>query len=166
MRSTVCGLFARYDLAGWTFTHRIEIDEEAMPHSHPLLTLNAEWADDERMALAELVHEQLHWFEEEHAEDRDRAITETRRLYATVPTMRPEGAGDAISTRLHLLVCHLEHQALKMLLGEAAALAQIEALSRHHYCWVYRTVLADETRLAEIVRAHGLIPEPLRIRER
>jgi hypothetical protein len=166
MRSMLTNLFARYDLTGWTFTRKIEVDETAMPHSHPVLTLNADSARDEMMALSELVHEQLHWFEEEHAESRNRAIMATTLYYPSVPTSRPEGAGDETSTRLHLLVCYLEYQALKVLVSEEVARELISALSRHHYCWVYRTVLADERRLAEIIREYGLLPEPLRAVDR
>jgi hypothetical protein len=165
MRRCLRGLFAKYDLGGWTFTRRIEVDEKGWPHSHPVLTLNARSAGDELMALTELVHEQLHWFEEENQESRDRAIEATRRLYPTVPVARPEGAGDETSTRLHVLVCYLEYQAMKILAGTAAARRVIETLSRHHYCWVYRTVLADEARIAAIVREHDLVPAPLRGRE-
>ena len=162
MRTVLWKLCADYDLSGWMFTRSIVVDENAIPHSHPVLTVNVENEHDEQMALAELVHEQLHWFEEEHAEDRDRAIEETNLYYRSVPSARPEGAGDEMSTRLHLLVCYLEFQVLRLLLGEPAARQKIQALSRHHYCWVYRTVLTDEATLAQIVRKHDLLPELLR----
>src|SRR5205823_5677328 len=108
MRDVLLRLLARYDLAGWLFTKLIEVDENAFPHSHPILTLNTAHERDETSALAELVHEQLHWFEEQHAESRERAILETAVHYTKVPSARPEGAGDEGSTRLHLLVCYLE----------------------------------------------------------
>ena len=161
MRAVLARLVDSYDLEPWMFTRTILIDETAMPHSHPVLTVNTETADDEVMALAEFVHEQLHWFEEAHAERRDRAIEATRRPYPVVPVARPEGAGDEFSTRLHLIVCYLEYQAMKVLVGDARARASMVALSRHHYCWVYRTVLTDEPTLAAIVRAHDLVPAPL-----
>jgi hypothetical protein len=162
MRAVLSKLCADHDLSGWIFTQTIEVDEAAMPHSHPVLTLNTENEHDELMALASLVHEQLHWFEEEHAANRDRAIEETTLHYPSVPSARPEGAGDEISTRLHLLVCYLEYQALKVLLGEHVARQTILALSRHHYCWVYRIVLTDERRIESILRNHDLLPETLR----
>jgi hypothetical protein len=51
------------------------------------------------MALAEFVHEQLHWFEETHADARDDAIEETKQLYPVVPIARPDGAGSEVSIR-------------------------------------------------------------------
>lgn len=161
MRETLLDVFARYDLGGWMFTRTIAIDEYDMPHSHPVLTLNTESAHDEVMVMAEFIHEQLHWFEEQQPERRERAIEATRRHYPVVPTERPEGAGNEYSTRLHLLVCLLEYQALKVLTGVGIARATIDSLSRHHYCWVYRTVLSDEATLTEIVRAHEFLPAPL-----
>lgn len=161
MKAVLEHLLEWHDLEPWLFTRAVRIDENGMPHSHPVLTLNAE-CFDETTVLAEFVHEQLHWFEEEHADARDRAIEETKLRYPAVPVARPEGAGSEDSTRLHLIVCYLEFQALKLLLGKEKARAQIETLSRHHYCWVYRTVLEDETLLADIVRHHNLYPEPLR----
>jgi len=161
MRALLSGLLEKYELTGWIFTTKVLVDEGAMPHSHPVLTLNAVHQDDAMMALAELVHEQLHWFEEERAEDRDRAIEETKMWYSSVPSRQPEGAGNETSTRLHLLVCYLEHQALKSLIGDEAARRTIVALSQHHYCWVYRTVLSDEETIGGIIRRHNLVPEPL-----
>lgn len=162
MQRVLYGLFEKYDLSGWTFTRTIEVDEKGWPHSHPVLTLNTANERDEVMALSELVHEQLHWFEEDNQERRDRAIEETKLHYPEVPIARPEGAGDETSTRLHLLVCYLEYQAMKSLVGNRAARQVMEALSRHHYRWVYRTVLAEEAKIAEIIRMHNLVPAPLR----
>jgi hypothetical protein len=38
----------------------------------------------------------------------------------------------------------------------------MHVLGDHHYCWVYRTVLRDEAKIAEIVWKHDLVPAPLR----
>ena len=152
----------KYDLGPWLFTRDVTIDETAFPHSHPVLTLNTAHAGDEAMVLAELIHEQLHWFEEERAADRDRAIEATHALYPQVPTARPEGAGGETSTRLHLLVCMLEHDVLAQLAGPDDARRVIEALSRHHYCWVYRTVLDAAAPIRRLLREHALWPDSLR----
>jgi hypothetical protein len=162
MRALLALLPDRYDLAGWMYTNVIIVDQAANPHSHPVLTLNTAHERNETMALAEFVHEQLHWFEEARAADRDRAIEATRQPYPTVPSPRPDGAGTETSTRLHLLVCYLEYQALKCLLDPERARATIAAISNHHYRWIYQTVLRDEGIIGEIVRRHDLVPEPLR----
>jgi hypothetical protein len=164
MREIVTSLPREYNLAGWILTNVIEIDEGCWPHSHPVLTLNTAFEQNVTMVLTEFVHEQLHWFEEEHADRRDLAIEETKRYYRDVPSARPEGAGDELSTRLHLLICYLEYQAMKLLTGPEKAKEVMLALSRHHYCWVYRTILRDEEKLAGIIRKYDLVPEPLRER--
>ena len=166
MQQLLSSLPEKYDLHGWIYTTNIQVDEGALPHSHPVLTLSAAHDRNETMALAELIHEQLHWFEEENAERRDRAIEETKHLYPTVPVARPEGAGSETSTRLHLLVCYLEYQALKSLLGDSKARQTVMELSRSHYYWVYETVLREEARIADIVWRYDLVPEPLRRAER
>jgi hypothetical protein len=161
-QAAIESLLQAYDFDGLLFTTETAIDEAAFPHSHPVLTLNTVHADNPRRLLAEFVHEQLHWFEEAHAERRDRLIERTFDLYATVPSMPPEGAATETSTRLHLLVCYWEYQALKCLLGTRAAREVIEALARHHYRWVYRMVLHDEARIGRLIEAQDLVPERLR----
>jgi hypothetical protein len=94
MRTALFRILAKYDLTGCIFTNTIEVDEMASPHSHPVLTLNTEYEQNEMMILSEFVHEQLHRFEEAHADSRNRAIEETTLFYRSVPSMRPEGAGD------------------------------------------------------------------------
>jgi hypothetical protein len=154
-------LLRRKDLAPWTWTTELTVDERSYPHSHPRLTLNTACGEDDELLLATFVHEQLHWFEESRAEARDRAIEATRTPFPEVPTQRPAGAGSENSTRLHLLVCQLEFEALCRLLGPDPARETIERLSRHHYGWVYRTVLTQGGVLRRLLKEHDLWPEVL-----
>jgi hypothetical protein len=165
-RTSLQRILAAYDFSGLIFTHEIEIARGVVPHSHPVLTLNTAFADDSKLLLAEFLHEQLHWFEEEHAARRDRVIARTASIYPIVPTAPPEGAAGETSTRLHLLVCYWEYQALKCLLGHASAHDVMCFLSNHHYCWVYRTVLKDEVRIGQLLATEDLFPERLRAMHR
>jgi hypothetical protein len=153
-------LASTYDLRAWTYTERIDIDERACPHSHPVLTLTTGHSSVGHL-LAGLVHEQLHWVEESRAVQRDAVVESTRELYPDVPAARPEGAGDEASTRLHLLVCLLEYRVLALLLGYENASRLVSELGEHHYRWIYRTVQRDAGRIEAIARAHGMLPAPL-----
>jgi hypothetical protein len=156
-------ILATYDLRPFLFTSAITIDETARPHSHPVLTLNTEHAGDEVRLLAELIHEQFHWFEEDRPAIRDAVIETTRELYPAVPSDPVEGSGSEYSTRLHLLVCNLEYSALRLLLGNTRAESVIRDLADHHYKWVYRTVLRDSMRITLLMAdfwPDGL-PDPL-----
>jgi hypothetical protein len=161
-RDALRRLLEKYDLRDWILTNTVVVDETARPHSHPVLTLHTAWAGDERKLLALFVHEQLHWFEEERAADRDLAIEKTRQTHPSVPNAPPEGSLNETSTRLHLLVCYLELQAMAQLVGAEEARETILALSRHHFRWIYRTVLEDDGTIARILRDCNLLPEPLR----
>jgi hypothetical protein len=150
-------LLRTYDLRKWLFTRDVLIQSGVIPHSHPVLTLNTRYVDDDIAQLATFVHEQLHWFLTDHVEraKTGAALTELRALYPTVPTALPEGARGERSTYLHLIVCYLELQALTELLGEPHARQQLERWT--HYTWVYRTVLADTERIGGLLRRQGLV---------
>jgi len=95
----------------------VDSDENGFPHSHPTLTLNTgNLGHDERL-LSEFVHEQIHWFEERKPEQCDAAIRDLKKSFPDLPTQRPEGAQDRRSSYLHLVVCYLEFQAMKELVG-------------------------------------------------
>ena len=87
-------LLRTYDLHKWLFTRDVLIQSGVIPHSHPVLTLNTRYVDDDTAQLATFVHEQLHWFLTDHVEraKTNAALTELRALYPTVPTALPEGA--------------------------------------------------------------------------
>jgi hypothetical protein len=157
-------LLRTYDLHKWLFTRDVLIQSGVIPHSHPVLTLNTRYVDDDTAQLATFVHEQLHWFLTDHVEraKTNAALTELRAFYPTVPTALPEGAMGERSTYLHLIVCHLELQALTALLGEQSARQQLERWT--HYTWVYRTVLTETERIGELLRRHGVVV-PKRSRE-
>ncbi len=150
-------LLHTHDLRKWLFTRDVLIQSGVLPHSHPVLTLNTRYLDDNTAQLATFVHEQIHWFLTDHMEraKTDAALTELRALYPTVPTELPTGARGERSTYLHLIVCALELQALTELLGEPGARQQLARWT--HYTWVYRTVLTDTERIGELLRRHSVV---------
>ena len=46
-------------------TNKVVIENGVIPHSHPVLTMNTR-VDDPLELLSTLIHEQLHWFAQEH----------------------------------------------------------------------------------------------------
>jgi hypothetical protein len=149
-------LLRTYDLDKWLFTRDVLIQSRVLPHSHPVLTLNTQYLNDDITQLATFLHEQLHWFLTNHVGDEKvtAAIAELKTLYPLVPDEPPEGARGEDSTYLHLVVCHLELSALTELLGEGRAREQLARTD--HYTWVYRTILAETDRIGSALTRHGL----------
>ncbi len=149
-------LVAAHDLRQWTFTHEIVIDEKSIPHSHPVLTLHTRHLKQDDELLSTYLHEQLHWFLEPQPTETKAAEQELMKLYPKVPVGYPEGANDTESTYLHLLVCRLEQHADRAVLGDERTAEVMHFWAGDHYRWVYRTVLADGTKIDEILKRHGL----------
>ncbi len=147
-------ILATYDLSPWIFTRRIRFQSRVVPHSHPVLTLNTRYLDDDTLQAATLLHEQLHWPLAEREAATDSAIADLRGLYPTVPGGPPEGARNEHSTYLHLLVCTLELDAVSAVFGESVARRLLGDWK--HYTWVYREVLARPEPIRDILRARGL----------
>ena len=147
-------LFGTYDLKKYTFTKRVVIEERAINHAFPVLTLNVRFASSADELLSSYLHEQLHW----HLRDLDSrqrsAVAELRRWYPKVPVGLPEGAENEYSTYGHLVDCYLEIQADRELLGPTRASAVIA--NKTYYTWIYGTILRDEDRIANIVNRFQL----------
>lgn len=152
-------LLKTYDVSPWIYTKSIRIDERAIPHSHPVLTLHTRHLKDDELLLSTFVHEQFHWFLVERDQATRAAIADLRKLFPTVPK-GPEAGGsrDEDSTYLHLLVCYLEQRALVRTLGELEARQVMEFWATDHYTWVYRTVLDRSRDIGVVMRAHKLLP--------
>jgi len=151
-------LLKTYDLSKWIFTKSILIDEKAIPHSHPILTLHTRHLKDDDLLLSTFVHEQLHWFLVQNDKETKEAMKDLRALFPKVPVGFPNGAEDEESTYLHLLVNCLEYRADRELLGELRAKQVMEFWASDHYTWVYRTVLDRIRDIGNIMFRYKLIP--------
>ena len=147
-------LLGSYDLSKYTFTRKVVIEEQAINHAFPVLTLNVRFAESADELLSSYVHEQLHWHLRARGADQQEAIADLRRMYPGAPVGPPEGADTAISTYGHLVDCYLEIQADRQLIGAERTSAVIS--DKGHYTWIYKTVLQDEPRIAAVVRRHHL----------
>lgn len=150
------GILQKHDVSKWTFTRKIVIAAQVTPHSHPVLTLSTRHLDSDDLLLSTYVHEQLHWWLDANSEQTRKAEDALRKIYPKVPVGYPEGAQDEESTYLHLIDCYLEMQADRELMGETRAAAVMQFWAGDHYRWVYRTVISDEGKIAEIVRKNQL----------
>jgi hypothetical protein len=149
-------LLKTYDLSKWTFTDKVMIDYQSIPHSHPVLTLHTRHLSSDDQLLSTYVHEQLHWWLDAKFDQTKKAEDDLRKLYPKVPVGYPEGAQDEESTYLHLIDCYLEMQADRALLGKERTTELMKFWSGDHYRWVYRTVVEDETKIAEVVKKNNL----------
>jgi hypothetical protein len=151
-------LLKAYDLAKWTFTKSILIDEESIPHSHPVLTLSARHVKDDELLLSTFVHEQAHWLLTQNPKATENAKQELRSMFPKVPIKPPEGASDEESTYLHLIVIYLEYRADRELLGELKARQVMEFWATDHYTWIYKTVLERPRDIGNVAFKHKLVP--------
>jgi len=147
-------IIASYDLTKYTFTREVVIEERAINHAFPVLTLNARFADSADELLSSYVHEQLHWYLRDHRAQQQSAIAQLRGMYPTAPVGLPAGAETAYSTYGHLVNCYLEIQADRQLMGLERTTAVISR--KPHYTWIYKTILQDEPRIAAVVAAQHL----------
>jgi hypothetical protein len=147
-----------HDVSRYLFTDRVVIDDDAIAHSHPVLTIGTRFSvRTELGVLATLLHEQLHWHVHDDTLDAssDAAIEELRALYPSVPVGRAGGgANSEDSTYLHLIVNWLEHEALAAVVGREKAEETTRAQAV--YRWIYGRVLEDHATIGDIVRRHGL----------
>lgn len=145
-------VLVRYDLRRWLFTDLVTIDESIRGgFSHPLTLSPPRMMRRPALALADFLHEQLHWVEGPGTKD---AIAEAGRRWPDPPALPAGGGTDPESTWLHMSVCALEYFSLVEVLGRPAAEAE---LRRHaSYSWIYRQILADPGWFTGYLERHGL----------
>jgi hypothetical protein len=153
MATELRALQRKYDVEPWILTRTILIDENQLPHSHPILTIHTRHIGDPLGLLATFVHEQLHWLEEgPWLESFRAAMTDLEDIFPDVPSAAGGGARDGESTYRHLLVCDLEYQAMTALVGESVARDTLASFPQ--YTWIYDKVLNDP-RIRAIALRHG-----------
>lgn len=146
-----------YDLSPWLFTTRLVIDEDATPHSHPVLTLGTRFAVRSPLGvLSAFIHEQIHWFLTSKEREAMVAIDELRRLYPDLAPDASEREEDEFSTYQHLIVNYLELGSLRRLVGDAEARRIVEETAAVLYGRIYRTVLREEAKIRPVIDKNGL----------
>ena len=151
---TLKQVLGKYDLIKYTFTREVVIEERAMNHAFPVLTLNARFADSPDELLSSFIHEQLHWYLRDHDTQQKAAIAELRRMYPNAPVGLPEGADSAYSTYGHLVDCYLQIQADRDLIGPKRSDEVIK--NKPWYTSIYKTILRDEDKIRGVVQEHSL----------
>lgn len=151
-------LLEEHDVARFTFTNRVRIDEKATPHSHPVLTLSTRFmVRTLDCVIADYLHEQLHWYVAGRRSEARQADREWRTLYGRVPRSRKGGARTRRSTLLHLTVNWLEIESLKQVLDAERASNILDAKAVGSiYPWVYQKVRDDGERIRAVLDRTGL----------
>ncbi len=150
-------LLATHRTGPWQLTATIRIDDTAIPHSHPVLTLSTRHLRDDELLLSTYLHEQLHWFLDRNRSAKEAAVRELRTMFPSIPIGYPEGGGDDDGNYAHLIVIYLEDRANRIVQGELRARQVMEFWASDHYTWLYRTVRDRNREIGEVVRRHGLL---------
>lgn len=154
-------LMSKYDVSKWLYTKEIVIDEDAIPHSDPVLTLHTRHLKDDELLLSTLIHEQMHRFLAlRPQQDFDRAKADLRILYPEIPVGFPQGSSSDEGNYEHLLVVWLEYRGDVKTLGELRTRQIMEFWAQDHYTWIYQKILDREARakIAAIAQRYGLVP--------
>lgn len=139
-------LVSVYDLEPWLFTREVVVESGAIPHSHPVLTLNTRHLDDDLMQLSTFLHEEIHWFLVAREEATKRAVKSLRRMFPNPPEYGVIGTRSEQSTYRHLIVNWLELDAMTQLVGEDRARSVLSR--KDYYEWIYARVF-DQTEEIE-----------------
>ncbi len=150
-------LARQHDLTKYTLTRDIMIEQGAMNHSMPVLTLNLRFLDNDDLALSAYIHEQGHWvLAERHRMDLPALYDDLQRRFPGLPTQPPEGSNGPRDSYFHLVVCTLEWQGLEDLIGPERARRVIEWKKGDHYIAIYETVLQHRDVLEALMHHYGI----------
>ena len=156
-RAQLLELLDSYDVSRWVRTHEIVVEERAIPHSHPVLTIDTRQLGDEYV-LATFLHEQIHWLLTDRFGAVQQAKAELERRYPGIHRPLPVGAVDEDSTYLHVIVNCLERRAVLEVMGAEAIDRLTPFWLTDHYTAIYEIVLRDHDDIDALIDAFGLGP--------
>ena len=150
-------LAKQYDLKRYTITRDILIERGALNHSHPVLTLNLRFLDDDDLALSAYVHEQAHWVLTDRTRAQNPGLQQD--LQQTSPGLDyrvPEGDGELRSSYFHIAVCMLEWHAMEDLVGPERARRTTVWKQGDHYKGIYGIDLNQRAQVEAVLVRHGI----------
>lgn len=148
-------LAAKHELGPWLFTRSILIDDNAVPHSHPVLTLHTRHRNNAERLLSTFLHEQIHWLFSDHGKATSEAIRALREIHESLPVGHPDGAKTLKSSYLHLLVILFEYDSIRHLLGTETAQEVMGFWADDHYRRLYSIVLEEHDSIRQVAARHG-----------
>jgi hypothetical protein len=148
-----------HNLTKWQFSEAIHINEKAIPHSHPILTLHTRHnkQQDVDLLLSTYLHENIHRYLDNHQTALASIILALKKRFPNVAVGYPEGARDEYSSYLHMVVCFLELDAIRQLLSEARYNKIVRFWQQDHYTWVYNLVVEHDKEIATLIKKHNLL---------
>lgn len=156
-RALIERLARQYDLSKYTITQKIVIDEQAINHSYPVLTLNLRFVKNDDRALSIYLHEQAHWLLMKNYRPQTRdMLAELQRLFPNIDTSPPNGDGKVGSSYLHLVVIMLEWQGLEDLIGVTRAKAVMDFKRSVRYKALFGTVIDQRTQMEGFLKRYGV----------
>ena len=156
-RDQIERLAKQYDLSKYTLTRNIMIEQGAMNHSMPELTLNPRFLDNDDLALSAYVHEQGHWLLVERGRSQNELLFEKlQMMFPGIPTQLPQGSGGLRDTYFHVIVCMLEWQGMEDLVGAQRARSAIEWKQHDHYTSIYEKVLQNREKIETLMQQYGI----------
>jgi hypothetical protein len=162
-RTQLGRLLSAYNVKPWLFTRDVVIDEEAIPHSHPALTLHARHLRDDDQLLSTLIHEEPHWFVDSRPDRLERVVADFRTRFPGIPVGFPDGATSERSSYEHLPVIYLEYEGLRSLVGDQRADATFRFWEGDHYRALYRLVREHRAMVAGVLAQDDLVPPFLHV---
>lgn len=154
------GVLDRHDLRPFLFTRSVQIQPRVIPHPKPVLTLDTYFADKPDALLSVFLHQQMHWYLDRQPDRVQAVIDGLKRAFPELPRGKSEVAASPDATYRALIAAWLEVEADRYYLGDAAAEKVVGSFGYHR--WIYRTVLEDRGEIGALLRAHGLVPPPLK----
>jgi hypothetical protein len=156
-RQEVERLASKFDLGKYTVTRDIMIEQGAMAHSYPELTMNCRFLRDDDLLLSQYIHEQGHWLlMERHRVQMPRLFDDLQRLVPNLPVQPPKGDSNERSSYFHLAVIMLEWQALEDLVGPERAHRVMEWKRGDHYTAIYSAVLDKRRDMEKLLLRYDI----------
>lgn len=160
-RLEILHLARKYDLSSFLYTKKIIINPKLeKTRWKPVITINTKYKDHPHRLLAQLLHEELHWWMRDHKQNVQVAIPELKATFRGAPKIK--GSKDADSTYRHLLICWMEFRAVSKYVGEETAMEVLQHFVKEkRFPWIYGRILKDHRKIEKIVRKYEFIPDEL-----
>jgi hypothetical protein len=148
-----------HDLTKWQLSDAIHINEKAIPHSHPILTLHTRHNKPQEidLLLSTYLHENIHWYLDAHQTELTDIITVLKKRFPNIAVGYPEGARDEYSSYLHIVVCFLELNAIRQLLSDTRYDKVVRFWQQDHYTRIYKIVVEHDNEIAMLIKQHKLL---------